>query len=325
MIGWLGRGVLAACCVTGGAVAGELGGRPFSDPAYVVPMSEEWRGRGITHMTPEPVDLVLAIDQQLHPAIVPLVEEFAKARGVRIAMQEGTCGLATGAAADKAADVAGYCCPPGDLDRLPGLRYHTLGIGALALIAHRDTVADGMSLDQARKAFGGQTRDWSELPVSGVSTGKGSVRAVARLHCKVRPTGWQMLLRDENLFGYDITQVPAIRDMIETVAATPGALGYETLYHVAQYPASKVKVLKLDGIDPRDAEAVAAGRYPLFRVFSVSSWAEPPARKPLADALVRHLLDNVERIDPAYHIVPVTRLRAAGWAFHGDEVVGRPD
>lgn len=307
------------------AAAEELGGRPFSNPDFVVPMPKEWVERSVEAKTPQPVDLALSIDQQLYPAILPLVQRFARENNIVIAMQEGTCGLALGAAADKSADIAGYCCPPGDLDRLPGLRYHTLGIGAVALITHPSNPLSRITLAEARAAFAGEVSNWSELPVSGISTGKGTVRAVGRLHCKARPTEWQLILANENMFGFDLIPVPAIGDMIGVVANTPGALGYETLWHIAQYPSHKVKVLALDGVDPHDSAALAAGRYPLFRVFSISSWADAPAHKPLADRLVRYLIANAANIDPVFGFVPVQTLREGGWKFKGDELVGKPD
>lgn len=314
---------LRSLAARAGRAEAELGGRPFSDPARTVPMPAEWTARPIAR--PAHADLALAIDQQLFPALRPLVEDWARMHRQRVALQEGTCGIASSALAEKSADITGMCCPPGALDRLPGVRYHTIGVAALALITHPANPLDDITLAQARRLFGGDIRSWAELPVSGVGDGAGRVRTVTRLHCAARPGHWRLLLDDADRFALDMTEAPAIADVIRHVAGTPGAIGYETLWHVRSEAArGAVRPIRLNGIAPDDDAALAAGRYPLYRTFSISSWSGAPAADPSADALVRHLVDNAGGIDPSFGIVPVQRLRAAGWRFVGDEVVGEP-
>lgn len=304
----------------------ELGGRPFSDPDEVFPMPEEWRGRPIRHATPKPVDLALALDQQLAPALLPLVERFAKERKLEVATQEGTCGITDGAISEKQADIGGYCCPPAGTDRLPGLKFHTIGISAIAIIVHPDNPVRDLTLKEVRALFGGKIARWSELPVSGVKDGPaGPTRAVARLHCKLRPGHWRLILDNSDLFGPSTQEVGAIVDMIAQVAKAPGTVGYETVWHIGHYAdQGKVRTVRIDGVDPRDNKAVAEGRYPLYRVFNISNWTEAPAASPLADQMVDYLKGHAGDIDPAYGIVLAKDLRAAGWRFKDDEVVGEP-
>lgn len=301
----------------------ELGGRPFSPPGDVVAMPETWHAKSLSR--PKDADLALAIDQQLYPALLPLVQEFARRHGVKVALQEGTCGVAAGALAEKSADVTGMCCPPGPLDRMPGVRYHTIGIAALALIVHPGNPVTEVSLDQARRMFGGKTRSWSELPMDGFKAGPAAdIRAVTRLHCKPRPGHWRLLLDNENLFAADMHEVPAIRDMIAEVGGSSTALGYETLWHITDnVSAAKVKPLKLDGVDPADRAALAEGRYPLYRVMNITSW-EGKEANPMAAKLVAWLVEKAPEIAPAYGIVPAADLRRRGWKFSGDEIVGGP-
>lgn len=288
-------------------------------------MPEDWRQAPIT--TPEPVDVAIALDQQLYPALLPFIREFAASRGLKIAVSDGTCGLSAGALADKAADMGGFCCPPGVTDRLPGLRFHTLGIAALALMVHPDNPLDAVTIDEARRLYGGEVQNWSELPMSGIRDGDDSrVRAVGRLHCKLRPGHWRLILDDENQFRYDLAEVGAIVDMVGEVASNRDAIGYETLWHIERLSdGGAVKLLMLDGIDPRDSEAVASGHYPLYRVFNITTWAPGPAHNPLAEDLAAELIARAPDIDPAFHFIPVQALRRHGWAFRGDEVVGEPE
>lgn len=318
--------VMAGTATTRPAPPEELGGRPFSDPAAVMPMPDSWRRRGITRPTSEKVDLALAFDQQIYPALLPFVRQFAAEHNVKIAVEQGTCGLSNGAMAGKTADVGAFCCPPAITDRFPGLRYHNIGIAAVAIIVHPSNPIDSLTMDEARRLFGGAVTSWADLPMAGLkSDNADTVRVVTRLHCKLRPGDWRMLLGTDD-FTAAALDVPAIADMVEQVAARPTAVGYETLWHAARYSRrNPVKTVRLDGYDPADNEALAAGNYPLYRVFSVSSWTDTPANTPLADQLVEYLKSRAGDIDPMFGIVPASRLRRAGWRFDGDELVGEPD
>jgi ABC-type phosphate transport system substrate-binding protein len=208
---------------------------------------------------------------------------------------------------------------------LPGARYHTIGIGAVALLVHPSNPISEVDLATARKLFGGDIASWADLPVSGVGTPGKRVNAVARLHCAARPGHWRLLLDNANLFSMQITEVPAIADMLKRVAEDQQAIGYETLWHVRdKLGDGKVKGLRLDGHAPDDDEALTRGHYPLYRVFNITSWTDAPAADPRAAALAQHLVDSAERIPPSFGIVPASRLRPAGWRFVGNEVVGEP-
>lgn len=304
----------------------ELGGRPFSNPDEIFPMPEEWIRRPIRHAAAKPVDLALALDQQLAPALLPLVEAFARERKIEAATQEGTCGITDGALAEKQADIGGYCCPPAGTDRLPGLKFHTIGISAIAIIVHPDNPIQDLTLKEVRELFGGKIERWSDLPVSGIKDASpGPARAVARLHCKLRPGHWRLILDNGDQFGTSTQEVGAIVDMISQVAKNPGTIGWETLWHVAHHANhGKVKTVRIDGVDPRDGKAIAEGRYPLYRVFNISNWTEAPAASALADEMVAYLKRRSGDIDPSYGIVLAKDLRAAGWKFKDDEVVGEP-
>jgi hypothetical protein len=152
-----------------------------------------------------------------------------------------------------------------------------------------------------------------------------AVHPIARLHCPVRPGHWRLLLDNEELFSPDMTDVGAIEDMVRVVAADPQAMGYETLWMVRHHQAlGKVKPVRLNGVNPDDGEALAQGRYPLYRVYNVTTW-EGAAGNPLAGELVRHLLDRAQAVDSRFSMVSFNRLRERGWRFEGDELVGAPE
>ncbi|MEO5336290.1 MAG: substrate-binding domain-containing protein [Magnetospirillum sp. WYHS-4] len=322
---------LASAAASAAPDPGTLGGRPFTDPASVTPMPDDWVKAPIRHLTPKPVALALSLDQQLYPALLPLVQRFARERKVEIAIEEGTCGTSTAATYDRTADIIGACCPPAETDRLPGIKFHTVGIAAVALLVHPDNPLDGVTDDAARKLFGGQIKNWGEMPMSAVRPGpRKEVQAVTRLHCKTRPGHWRLILDNEELFTRDTEEVSAIEDMIVQVSRNRGAIGYETLYHAALFGETrkaKVRAVKVNGHDPRDDRALAAGKYPFYRVFNITTWTLAPASKPLADELAAWLIDqaNAGVMDPRYGIVPAKDLRDKGWKFLENELIGEPN
>jgi ABC-type phosphate transport system substrate-binding protein len=270
-------------------------------------------------------DLAISLDQQLYPYLLPLIDKYAKQHGLTIAATKGTCGISAGLLFRKAIDIGGFCCAPGETDRLPGLRFHTLAIAAIALVVHPDNPVADVTLSQARGLFRGTITDWSTLVDPVESAAPQIVHPVGRLHCKPRPGHWRLLLDNEDLFSPDLLEVGAIEDMVRSVAADPQAIGYETLWMVRNHHESgAVKPLRLNGVRSDDAEALAEGRYPLYRVYNITTW-EGAAANPLANKLVRFLLDRVQETDSQFFMVPAARLRANGWRFEGDELVGEPE
>ncbi|MCG6552766.1 MAG: substrate-binding domain-containing protein, partial [Candidatus Magnetominusculus sp. LBB02] len=206
-----------------------LRGQPFSDPAKTYPMSPEWVKQGIKYESwAEGADLALALDQQIYPAVLPLVREFEKKNGIKIAVEEGTCGIAAGAASKKTVDITAMCCPPAEADRLPGLRYHTMGVAALALIVNKENPVSNLALADVRKMYRGKLHKWSEVKTADGAAGPDAdIRPVVRLHCKTRPGHWCLILGKEDLFSPKAMEVGSIPNMLSQVAALKGAIGYE--------------------------------------------------------------------------------------------------
>ncbi|MBF0317207.1 MAG: hypothetical protein HQL04_03450 [Nitrospirae bacterium] len=303
-----------------------LRGEAFSDPKKTFPMPDEWVKQPIRYeQWAEGADLAVALDQQLYPAILPLIRQYEKQNKLKIAVVEGTCGTVAGAAMRKNADITGMCCAPGENDRLPNLKYHTLGISSVALLVNKDNPVNNVSLDEARRAFMGKLRKWSDIKgASGVKDDM-LIKPVVRLHCKTRPGHWCLLLANEDLFGHRLTEVGTIADMLASVASLKGAVGYETLWHMENLKyADKVKPLKLDGVDPADNDKLARGMYTIYRTFSITTWDQPGMSKPQADKLVQYILQNLNAVDKSYYLAPVDQLKKYGWKFHENELVGEP-
>lgn len=291
---------------------------PVEDPTLVEP---GWAARPVRH-TPAhaAADLVVTLDQQLYPAAVPALAQLAAARGVRIDVERGTCGVSAGALFRKEAEIAGFCCPPGPDDRLPGVRYRTLGVAAIAVIVHPDNPVRELTLADARALFEGRIRRWSDL-----SGGAGFARPVVpvvRLHCKRRPGHWHLLLDNEDLFSPRAVEVGAIEDMVAQVGRRPGAVGWETAWMARhRAPAGRpVRMVRVDGVDPLDTEALAAGRYPLYRTFTLATWAADD--NPLVVAAVAAVERAFTATADTFVAVGSATLVRHGWRFAGGELQG---
>jgi ABC-type phosphate transport system substrate-binding protein len=307
--------------------ADKLGGRPFSDPAKQLTMPEAWTKQAIQHADwAKGADLTAIVDQQFYPLIRPGIEQYAKEKNLNIAVQEGTCGTANKGLSDKVIDIGGYCCPPSEADRFPGVKFHTVGIEAIPILVNAKNPVTNLTLEQVRQIFQGKLFRWSEVDVSPGTPGpKRIIQAVGRLHCKQRPGHWRLLLDNEDLFSPRLINVGSIKDMIAQVANNVDAIGLEELWMLKQYDKEgKVKAISINGVAPTDIAKVASGAYPFYNTLSVTTWETEATKNPKVAGLIKHLNTYMDTIDPAHGVASVSKLRAAGWKFVEDELVGEP-
>jgi phosphate transport system substrate-binding protein len=305
------------------------GGIAFTDPDDRMEMPREWVEKPIGREDwSRGADVAITLDQHLYPALLPIIQRYAREHRLNVAVKEGTCGITTGLLSRKMADVGGFCCPPSKADRLPGIEHHTVGIAALALVINPSNPVEDVTLEQARGLFQGKIERWSELARPDGSRGPDArVQPVVRLHCPTRPGHWRLLLDNEELFAPAAREVSAIPDMISAVAANPRAVGHEVMYMTRRFiDQGKTKALKIGGVSPLDGDRLAAGDYPLYRTFVVTTWESPESANPAARALIAHVLGRVDAgaVGAEFGIVPAARLREAGWKFRGDELIGEP-
>jgi phosphate transport system substrate-binding protein len=303
-------------------------GQSFSDPSQIMDMPSDWMQMPVKY-DPEigEADIVVNLDQHIYPVLLPLIQQFAEGHHIKVAVSEGTCGTAAGLLSRKAADVGGFCCPPDKTDRFPGLRFHTYGIAALALLVHPDNPVDNITTDEARKVFAGEIVSWAEIESGKGEKGREAlIQPVTRLHCKLRPGHWRLMLDDQDLFSPRILDVGAIPDMVYNIASNKNAIGFEILWNVKRFrERGVVKPLKLNGYSPSDKEAVASHKYPFYEVFSLSTWEGKGVENPWAQKLVAYILEQSGEFSGQYYFVPVSRLKKAGWKFSGNELIGEPE
>jgi hypothetical protein len=84
-----------------------------------------------------------------------------------------------------------------------------------------------------------------------------------------------------------------------------------------------IKMLAISGYRPDDLSALAAGRYPLYRTYNLTTW-KGAASNPKAEELVVYLTQTIDEYAKEYSIVSAKRLRANKWKFVDDELIGAP-
>jgi phosphate transport system substrate-binding protein len=302
----------------------------FSDPAYHVAMPRDWVKKPIIYDSwaeKQDADIAVSLEQDVYQTILPLIQKYEKETGLHIAVKEGTCGIAAGMLAKKTVDIGGFCCPAGKEDRLPGLKYHTLGVVSKAFFVHPDNPIDSLTVKQLKDIYRGKIYRWSELKTSSGAPGPNlAIRAIARLHCQLRPGHWRLMLDNDKDFSPRLNEVGSIPDMISQVSAHRDSVGWEVLSMVERYKElGAVKPIKVNGVSPRDSEAVAAHRYPYYRVYNITTWEGKGLENQKAQKLVEYLIHEVKNIDPArFGFASPDRLKKAGWTFSGDELIGEP-
>jgi hypothetical protein len=84
-------------------------------------------------------------------------------------------------------------------------------------------------------------------------------------------------------------------------------------------------MLKIDGHAPTDMDYLLAGKYPLYRSYSLTTWRQDNRANRLARELVQYLRAHIEKVHQQVHFIPPSRLKQAGWKFRGEELIGEPD
>jgi len=299
-----------------------LKGAAFSSPDEEnKTKSLEWKQRPIKYLTTKgkEADLTITLDQQLYELFYNDIQQFAQEKNINIAVSKGTCGISSKKLNEKSIDLGGFCCPPATADRLPGLKYHTLGISSIALITHFDNKINTISTDQARQIFAGNIRRWNELPSK---ASKASILPITRLHCKSRPGHWSLILGKEDAFSPMIQPAGDIPFMLTQVSRQQQAIGYETL-HMIKKENKRINILRINQISPEDTQALAKGAYPFYRVFNVTTWTGDN-KNPLAYELMTFLSHLIIQNGNKYKMVSIKTLAENGWLIKEGELIGEP-
>ncbi|MDH5446034.1 MAG: substrate-binding domain-containing protein [Gammaproteobacteria bacterium] len=315
---------ILACTGSLQAASNDMKGLAFSNPAKQMKMPAGWSTKTVQYDKQiNNADLVISFGQQTYPALHKLVENYAKDNNINIVIQSGTCGVSAGKLLRKTLDSGTFCCPPSDRDRLPGLEFHTLAISALSIFVNEKNPLQNISTTEARKIFQGKIRKWNEFAVA--DSFNSNIRPHIRLHCKKRPGHWTLLLKNQEQFSPLLKEVGVIPDLVAKVGQLENSVSLETPYMVNLYRKEPVKMLKVDGHSPKDIDYVASGKYPFYRTYNMTTWSNGGKQKQAVIKLITYLRQHIEDKHQQYSMVPVSKLKKAGWKFKGSELIAEPN
>lgn len=297
------------------AVAGEQESG-FTNPEITQEMGKEWIDKNLEYL-PADVnnDLVVTLNQQFMQ-LAPYIQEFAGKHNIKIIINEGTCGISAGKISKKQVDIGGFCCPPGKTDRLPGIKFHTIGIHPVSIIVNKSNPVNEITMGQVRDIFKGNIVYWSD-----VGGEKIPILPVARLHCKKRPGHWRLILDNEDLFSPGIRTVGAVEDMFTFVSTNPDSIGHEVLWMSKKY--EDIKALHVDSMNPENLDHLLQNKYPVYRALYLTSW-EDKNKNPLAEELIQFVQSKIDEHGREIGMIPASELRKAGWKFKDQELIGPP-
>jgi phosphate transport system substrate-binding protein len=155
---------------------------------------------------------------------------------------------------------------PEEIDR-PQSRYWAAPIGqdALAIIVHPDNPLHNLTLEQLRAVYEGRVGSWEAL---GGDTQRLTV--VTRDGASGVRGEFQSLVMGSREVGSAAQVVTTDAAMVETIASTPGSIGYVSLSALDD----RVRPLAINSILP-DADSVYEQVYPLRMTIYVVGLAEP--------------------------------------------------
>ncbi len=310
--------------------AGLLKNNEFSDPDHIAKVGDDFLIRDIQYdKKVGNVDVVLSLGQQTYPALHKAVEEIARKQGITLNIQQGSCGATAKKLLKKSVDIGTYCCPPGKIDRLPGLEFHTIAITPIALTTHSSNSISNVSTSNARKIFRGEYVTWSEVPEHQSELDKLSgkrIQPVIRLHCKKRPGHWRALLDNQDEFSPRSQAVGTISDMIKQVSDNTNAIGYETPFMLKiNRDQGDLKIISIDGNHPDNLDKLLKAEYPLYRTYNLTTWVSDNNKNEKAEKLLTAIKKHIEDNAAQYSFIPASQLRLSGWKFKKDELIGEPD
>lgn len=302
----------------------------FSDPDYVADPQKGFLEKAIIYdKKVGDVDVVISLGQQTYPAFHKFVEDVAKKKGIKVDIQQGTCGATAKKLLKKSVDIGTFCCPPGKTDRLPGLKFNTVAIAPIALVTHKDNPLIDISTADARKIFKGEYVSWSEVPdyqkISDKIQGK-RIQPIVRMHCKKRPGHWRLLMSSADQVSPRAQSVGTIPDMISEVASDTAAIGYETPFMLRVHKKKgDLKILSIDGKKPEDISLLLNGDYPVYRTYNLTTWTGENNKNKNAAILMEAIYEHIQSNGEEYGFVPAEKLKAAGWKFKDRELIAEPD
>ena len=140
-----------------------------------------------------------------------------------------------------------------------------IGQDAIAVITHPGVGVDSLTTAQLRDIYQGQVANWAQVGGQNVP-----VQVISREASADTRAEFERFVMGNRQTTRAALVAPSARAMIETVATTPGAVGYASL----GYLGTDAEPLALDGVTPT-RETVQDSTYPLRSTLFVVGTQEP--------------------------------------------------
>jgi phosphate transport system substrate-binding protein len=188
--------------------------------------------------------------------------------------------------------------PPAD--QAKDLVEFKVAVSPFVMITHKDLPVASLTMDQYAKILKGEITNWKD--VGGPDQ---KITVVSRQQSSgSRATIVKVVLNNQG----DITKDALVQDsngkVLETVASTPGAIGY---VDAAYAKPDKVKILQVAGVT-YSPEAVAGGQWPIWAYGYMYTKGQPTgAVKAFLDYITSAEFQEKEL--PGLGFVPVTKMK----------------
>ncbi|MFC8866255.1 substrate-binding domain-containing protein [Streptomyces sp. NPDC057148] len=183
-------------------------------------------------------------------------------------------------------------------DGRPQLLPRPVALSLFTLVVSEDTGVRDLSLKQVRDIYAGRITNWSQvrgnpLPIQLVSRHPGSGTRTA-LERRVLDGGPLPAVTTNDCRSLGTgrpgrCEVGGTRALLDTVAATPGALGHSEVGSATAHEG--VRQVRIDGY-PATLEGADQGAYPFWETEIAYTYGEPPADS-IAAGFLRYLADEV--------------------------------
>ncbi|MFD5440201.1 substrate-binding domain-containing protein [Streptomyces tendae] len=183
-------------------------------------------------------------------------------------------------------------------DGRPRLLPRPVALSLFTLVVHKDAGVEDLSLKQVRDIYAGTVTNWSQVkgndvPVHLVSRNPGSGTRTT-LEQQVLDGRPLPAVTTPDCAGLDRDrpgrcEVGGTGTLLDTVAATPGALGHSEVGAAAAH--DDVRQVRIDGY-PATLEGADEGAYPYWQTEIAYTYGETPADS-IAAGFLRYLADEV--------------------------------
>lgn len=167
-----------------------------------------------------------------------------------------------------------------EIETFPELRIFTIAYDGIAIVTNPDLELPSLSLDEAKRIFGGEITNYAE-----VGGPDAEIIVVSREEGSGTRAAFDELVLESSEPNFEMTETAILQQsngqVRTTVATTPFAIGYLSFGFLDE----SINLVEINGFPPT-VDNVLAGNYPVFRPLNLTSDGDP-------DALSQAFLDFI--------------------------------